>query len=205
MGALQKRCIETWEKYLPDYELRLWNEDNLPKQVLEHRYVKEMYRQKKWAFVSDYIRFFILNQEGGIYLDTDTEVLKSFNDLLEHEVFFGRTKDGFVAAGVIGAVAGHKVIKDILRVYDEDNEFGIYRTSPRTITTVLEQGSYEGVVVYDYQYFNPCDDGEKCTSDKLALAYTNNHWAESWVPYAKLRKMARRLDIFNLRKLIKFR
>ncbi|MEX0909951.1 MAG: glycosyltransferase [Candidatus Paceibacterota bacterium] len=204
MGGLQKRCTESWKKHLPSYEIKLWNEKNLPMEVVNHPYVKAMYQKGKWAFVSDYIRFWVLEREGGIYLDTDTEVLKSFDDLLEHNVFFGKTKDGVTAAGVIGAVAHHRCVQDILAVYDADTEYSNYRTSPRTITDVLSQNSYEDVVVYDYQYFNPCDDGEKCTSDKLSIAYTNNHWAESWVPHVKLRKFLRRVGImYFLKKMFR--
>ncbi len=202
MGRLQKACIESWKKHLPDYELKLWNEHTLPAEVMEHHYVKAMYLKGKWAFVSDYIRFWALNKEGGIYLDTDTEVLKSLDDLLEHGAFFGKTKDGITAAGVIGAIPGHRVMKDILKVYDDDREYGTYRTSPRTVTAALENGHYEDVAIYDYQYFNPCDDGEYCTPDKLALAYANNHWAESWVPFARLRKLARRSGLMSIVRLV---
>lgn len=198
MGPLQERCVASWRKYLPDYEFRLWNESNVPPEVLNHSYVQHMYRAGKWAFVSDFIRFWVLNREGGIYLDTDTEVLKSFDPLLQHNAFFGKTEDGFVAAGVIGATPGQRVIQDILRVYETDNVFSIKRTSPRTITEVLKEGSYPEVEVFDYQYFNPCNDGEKCTLDKLSSAYTNNHWAESWVPFAPVRKFLRRVGITKL-------
>lgn len=202
LGKLQQRCIDSWKKHLPDYQFKLWTENNLPKEVLEHPYVKTMYEKKKWAFVSDYIRFWVLNREGGIYLDTDTEVLKSFDDLLEHSVFFGKTKDGVVAAGVIGAESEQRVIKDILELYDKDQSFNTTRTSPRTVTSVLEKGNYEEVVIYDYQYFNPCDDGEKCTDDKLFLAYTNNHWAESWVSFSRLRKFLRRFGVMRIFKYL---
>ncbi|MCB9819651.1 hypothetical protein H6789_03030 [Candidatus Nomurabacteria bacterium] len=198
LTPLARRCIASWEKHLPDYQLKLWNESSLPVEVMEHPYVQAMYEQKKWAFVSDYIRFWALKNEGGIYFDTDTEVLKSFDDLLEHDVFFGKSKDGFVAAGVIGTVPEHQVIQDILNVYNDDKVFSTQRTSPRTVTDVLERNSYPDVVVYDYQYFNPCNDGEKCTLEKLSLAYTNNHWAESWVSYAKLRKLLRRYGIISI-------
>lgn len=195
LGSLQKRCIASWKKYLPDYKFKLWNEKNLPSEVMDNSYVQSMYKKRKWAFVSDYIRFWVLEKEGGIYLDTDTEVLKPFDDLLEHSVFFGKTKDGYTAAGVIGAVPHHRVIQDILSMYENDREYSMNRTSPVTITNVLEKNSYEDVVVYDYQYFNPCDDGERCSPDKLSIAYTNNHWAESWVSFRWARKLARRLGI----------
>ncbi len=197
LTPLAKRCIDSWKQHLSDYDFKLWNESNIPREVMEHPYVKSMYEKGKWAFVSDYVRFWALSREGGIYLDTDTEVLKSLTPLLSHEAFFGRTKDGFVAAGVIGATSGHQVIEDILKVYEADTEFSTGRTSPRTVSEVLKKGNYPGVVVYDYQYFNPCDDGEKCSSDKLAVAYTNNHWAESWVRFAKARKFFRRVGVMG--------
>lgn len=195
LTPLAKKCIASWHKYLPDYEFRFWNEENSP---MSHHYVAEMYRQKKWAFVSDYIRFWALEREGGVYLDTDTEVLKSFNDLLETGAFYGKTKDGVTAAGVIGAVPHHQSITDILAVYDADTEYSIERTSPRTVTDVLTIHAYNDVVVYDYQYFNPCNDGERCSATKLQHAYTNNHWAESWVSFRRARKLARRIGLIAL-------
>lgn len=196
---LAKRNIESWKKYLPDYKLKMWNEVNSP---MHHHYIQEMYKKKKWAFVADYIRFWVLEKEGGIYLDTDTEVLKSFDSLLQHKVFFGQTKDGITAAGVIGAVPHHEVIREILSVYDNDHIYDIKRTSPRTVTDLLKLKKYDDVTVYDYRYFNPCDDGEKCTPDKLSLAYTNNHWAESWVPFASFRKLARRIGLIKFLKVV---
>lgn len=201
LTPLAKKCIESWKKYLPDYELKLWNETNSP---MQHHYVQEMYKQRKWAFVADYIRFWALEQQGGIYLDTDTEVLKSFDSLLGHEAFFGKTKDGVTAAGVIGATPHQPVIKDILEVYDNDRAYDLKRTSPRTITDVLSKKTYPDVKVYDYQYFNPCDDGEECGPDKLAQAYATNHWAESWVSFRRARKLARRLGVMKFLKNLKF-
>jgi len=107
-----------------------------------------------------------------------------------------------VAAGVIGSVPGHQIIKDIVSVYDNDTDFDTYRTSPRTITSVIEKNHYPDVVIYDYQYFNPCNDGEPCTSKKLELAYTNNHWAESWVTHAKFRKFLRKFGVMNVLKKV---
>ena len=200
LTPLAKRCIASWQQYLPEYESKLWNEENSP---MDHHYVQHMYAAGRWAFVSDYIRFWALEREGGIYLDTDTEVLKSFDDLLEHSAFFGKTKDGITAAGVIGAVPHHQAIKDIVAVYDADTTYSIERTSPRTVTDVLTKNDYRDVTVYDYQYFNPCDDGERCTPEKLQRAYTRNHWAESWVPYRRLRKLARRLGLMQFLKRLK--
>lgn len=193
-SKLAETCLASWKKYLPDYELRFWNEDNAP---MDHPYVQQMYQAGKWAFVSDYIRFWALEREGGIYLDTDTEVLKSFDDLLAHSAFYGQTKDGVIAAGVIGAEPHHPSIQAMLARYDALVGDTQQYTSPQVVTEVLCQKRYEDVTVYDYRYFNPCDDGERCGVDKLTLAYTNNHWAESWVQFAKLRKLLRRLGLMK--------
>ncbi len=201
LTPLVERCVASWQKYLPDYGIKKWDETNSP---MDHHYVQAMYAQKKWAFVSDYIRFWALAREGGIYLDCDTEVLKSFDDLLHHKAFFGQTKDGMTAAGVIGAIPHQQVILDILAVYDADKAYTIARTSPRTVTDVLATGKYADVAVYDYRYFNPCDDGEVRTKEKLVLAYTDNHWAESWVSFARARKLARRLGIMPFIKKLNF-
>lgn len=200
LTPLAKRCIESWKKYLPEYEIKRWDESNSP---MQHSYIQAMYAKKKWAFVADYIRFWVLSREGGIYLDTDTEVLKSFNPLLTHKAFFGKTKDGVTAAGVIGAVPQHCCIQAILAVYDDDKAFTVSRTSPVTVTNILENGNFSDVAVYDYQYFNPCDEAERCTTEKLTLAYARNHWAESWVPYARMRKVLRRTKVMPLIRYLK--
>lgn len=204
LPPLAKKCVASWQRYLPDYELKLWNEQILPKEVLEHPYVKAMYQQKKWAFVADYARFWALEQYGGVYLDTDTEVLKNFDPLLQHRAFFGQTKDGVTAAGVIGALPQHPIIAKIKKTYDTEDT-SQSRTSPQIVTEVLsDMGNEEkeGVEVYDYRYFNPCDEGEKCSNKKLALAYANNHWAESWVPFRRARKLARRLGVMPVLKWV---
>ena len=199
LTPLAERCLSSWKKCLPDYEIKCWDETNSP---MSHSYVQVMYAKKKWAFVSDYIRFWALEREGGIYLDVDTEVLKSFDDLLTDKVFFGKTKDGVTAAGVIGAIPHHQCVKDILEVYENDHAYTIERTSPLTVTDTLKKNTYKDVKVYDYQYFNPCDDGEVCDHYELKQAYARNHWAESWVPFRRIRKLARRLGLMPFIKKI---
>lgn len=199
LSPLGEKCLASWRKYLPDYEIKRWDETNSP---ITHPYVQKMYQAKKWAFVADYIRFYVLAREGGIYLDTDTEVLKSFDDLLHYPAFFGQTKDGVTAAGVIGAVPNHPAILAMLSEYDKAETVESVRTSPMVVTDVLKIGTYTDVQVFDYRYFNPCDAGEKVTPEKLALAYTNNHWAESWQLFPSLRKFARKIKVMPfLRKL----
>ena len=87
MPELAQNCIASWHKHMPDWEYRLWNEDNFDVDMVP--YTKEAYEAKKYAFVSDYVRLWALYHEGGLYLDTDVEVFKSFDTLLEYKAFGG--------------------------------------------------------------------------------------------------------------------
>ena len=195
LTPLAKRCIESWKTYAPEYELRFWSEANAP---MQHPYVKAMYAKKKWAFVSDYVRFWALEREGGIYLDTDMELLKPLDRFLDDGAFFGRTKDGYVAAGIIGSVPQHPIMRAILDFYDTDTQFSIENSSPKVVTRVLGAHPEAEVQVYGSDYFYPCDDGEACPKAALAAAYATHHWAESWVPFARARKLARRMGVMPL-------
>lgn len=91
-----KFCIETWKKYLPEYEFKLWNEDSF--NVNSIRFTKEAYEQKKWAFVSDYVRVWALYNYGGIYLDTDIEIRKPLDKFLSKQLVLGTDELGFLTA-----------------------------------------------------------------------------------------------------------
>lgn len=114
-------CIESWKKYCPDYEIIEWNETNYD--FTKNEYMRQAYEAKKWGFVPDYARLDIIYEHGGIYLDTDVEIIRSFDELLSNECFFGfeDTGDGeyFVNCGQgFGAVAKHNVIKTARDLYD---------------------------------------------------------------------------------------
>ena len=87
MPELAQKCLASWHEYMPDWEYRLWNEDNFD--VNSTSYTKEAYEARKYAFVSDYVRLWALENEGGVYLDTDVEMFKSLDDLLELGAFGG--------------------------------------------------------------------------------------------------------------------
>lgn len=197
LGKLESRCISSWKDNLPEYDVKLWNEANSP---MESNFVKEMYSRGKWAFVSDYIRFWVLYNHGGIYLDTDMEVLKSLDDLLDDEVFFARTSsDGYISCGIIGAEKGNMYVGKILEYYNSITDFDNVETSPEIVTKVL---GGEDITVHEANLFYPCNAGEKCDSDKLNNAYTNHHWSESWVRYRMLRKFLRKIGVLALLKKI---
>lgn len=115
-----KRYMESWQKFCPDYEIVRWDENNYD--VGKIQYMKEAYECKKWGFVPDYARLDIIYQEGGIYLDTDVELVASLDPLLNDEMFCGFTCDYSIVLNGFGAVKGHSLIKE-LRDYYEGKSF----------------------------------------------------------------------------------
>lgn len=111
-----KHCIETWKKYLPDYEIIEWNEDNFD--INYNDFTKQAYEQKKWAFVSDVARLYALYTEGGIYMDTDVEVYQSLDKFLNEEGFTGFEVVHYPATATMGSIKGNPVIKMMLDYYD---------------------------------------------------------------------------------------
>lgn len=109
-------CIESWKKFLPDYEIKEWNEDNFD--VNEIQFTREAYRLKRYAFVSDYVRIYALYHEGGIYIDTDVEVLKSFGNKIDNRSFMGIELRGRqIATAVLGSEPKEKWAADMMCYY----------------------------------------------------------------------------------------
>ena len=117
MPQLAKDCIASWHKYMPDWEYKLWNEDNFD--VYSIPYTKEAYEAKKYAFVSDYVRLYVLNKEGGLYLDVDFEVYRSFDNLLHWNAFAGfeGSKHAPLMMGVIASCRDGVWVKEQLGHY----------------------------------------------------------------------------------------
>ena len=121
MPELVERCVASWKMHMPDWEYRLWNEDNFDVSAAP-QYVQEAYAAKKYAFVSDYVRLCALEREGGLYMDVDFEVYKSYDDLMEqYEAFAGYegSKRNPVMMGVIAAKAHHPFVQGMMQTYDE--------------------------------------------------------------------------------------
>ena len=183
---LAEKCIESWKKYCPDYELIEWNEDNID--LNESTYIKYCYDNKKWAYLSDYIRLSVVEKYGGIYFDTDVELVKSIDDMLKFEAFFGFEADDYVASGLgFGAVAHHRVIQLMLEEYlllgkqiEETREFvgcPILNTKALIKCGLLRNGEYQevqGAHIFPADYFNPYDDATgrlNITSNTVSI-----HW-----------------------------
>ena len=111
-----KRCIESWKKYMPDYEIIEWNEDNFD--INYNDFTKQSYELKKYAFTSDVVRLYALYTQGGIYMDTDVEVYKPLDEFLNEEGFTGFEDINYPVTATMGCVKGNPVIKMMLDYYD---------------------------------------------------------------------------------------
>lgn len=128
-SEIVKKCIKSWEQYCPDYEIILWNEDNFD--INSNTYVKEAYDSKKWAFVSDYIRLYALYTQGGIYIDSDVELLRPLDDIIENEhAVTGYSASNWIPTGLMAAEKDNIWVKKLLEYYD-DRHF------------ILSDGSYD--------------------------------------------------------------
>ena len=160
-----KNCIETWKKHMSDYEIMEWNESNIDLNLFD--YSKEAYNNKVWGFVADPIRIWALYNYGGIYLDTDVEVYKSFDNLLDNKFFIGFEQPHYFGNATIGAEKGNELLKEILDEYNKKKfvvkeNWWEYETGPMIVTDVLskyvnrdsmEYQEHEKLKVYPKKYF----------------------------------------------------
>ena len=196
-----RKCIDSWKKYFPEYEIVQWNEDNY--NVRKNEYIRGAYESQKYAFVSDYVRFDVLYRYGGLYFDTDVEVICSFDDILKNGSYMGCEIDGNKGSDIsilvnpglgMAAPSRLELYKDILDYYDKQNFYdsngNINTTTVVTRTTqiLLEKGlknipeiqQVGQITIYPKEYFNPRN------NNTGTLQKTNNthsiHWyAQSWV------------------------
>lgn len=209
---LAKKCIKSWERFLPDYKIIKWSEDNVD--LNECSFIKEAYDNKKWAFVSDYVRTKALNEMGGIYFDTDMEVTKDISLLLNNETFLGVEDTGFVAVGVW--YEKHKnsfLTTELLKKYKSLNGFDVDKMSelsiPKLISEILNKygfknGSNEiqvlknNIYIYPRDYFYPYSYNweNNVFSDNTCMIH---YYDASWIP------LKDRIEINLVRKIGKKR
>jgi len=120
LTPLAEKCVDSWRRLMPDYEIKRWDESNYD--FNKNKFMANACRQKKWGFVPDYARLDIIYNYGGIYFDTDVEVLKPFDEFLKYPAFCGFESKHFVALGLgFGAEKGNKIIKEMMSVYENMN------------------------------------------------------------------------------------
>jgi len=193
--AIQKR-IEKNNAVLAGYEIKIWGEKNMPELP---PFARRAYQEKKWAFVSDYIRFYILFHEGGFYLDTDVEVLKSFEGLRRHSFVAGWDRENrYIHTFTIGAESFHPFVERVLRTYDK-LKAGTYPTSPMVLTDCFHKYQAKGnLVILPSKYLCPQEEGERASAVSFEFAYTNHLWQESWRRFVLLRRFLRRIGVIKL-------
>ena len=116
-NKLIRSCMDSWKATCPDYEIIEWNESNIDIASLP-RYPRKAHEDKKWAFVSDYVRFLVLYESGGIYLDTDMLLVKSLDPLLDNSCFFGYESKNKINGAIIGAERNNEFIEKVIAKYD---------------------------------------------------------------------------------------
>lgn len=194
-----KKCIASWKKYLPDYEIKEWNEDNFDVNIIP--YTHDAYEAKKYAFVSDYARFWILYHYGGVYFDTDVEVIKSLDDLIDNGAFMGWEKtssDGIssIAPGLgLAASKGQVFYKEVLdsferlNFYKDDGDRNTYTMIPMVTDLLLQKGLrkdgdlqvVEDITIYPSDYLCPMD-AVTGKVDFTSNTYTIHWYTMSWLP-----------------------
>ena len=217
-----QKCIASWRKYLPDYEIKEWNESNFDVNIIP--YTTEAYKAKKYAFVSDYARFWILYKYGGLYFDTDVEVIKNMDDIIAKGPFMGcenEAKAGAtpaqlgVAPGLgLGVNPGLGLYGEILNWYNTHHFItwtGVIEKNVVDITTeilnkngieILDDGVLKssGILIYPKEYFCPKDyiTGEMNITDKTKSIH---HYSATWVGNKRtyIDKVIKRLKFILIR------
>jgi len=193
MPPLAKKCIASWQKYLPEYQINLWNEDNFDLSLFS--YTEEAYKFRKFAFVTDVVRLYALYNEGGVYMDTDVEVLKPLDPFLSHPAFSGFEDEKNVPTGIMGAEKGSLWVKENLDYYNNRHFISADGTPDLTtnVSTITQYMLGKGLIrnnslqefpglvtIYPKEYFcpiNPRTRKVEITSNTATIHLFMGSWA----------------------------
>lgn len=193
MPALAEKCISSWKRYLPDYEIKRWDESNFD--VYAIPYTKDAYLSGKYAFVSDYVRFYALYNEGGCYFDVDVEIIKDLSPILTRGPYLGIESGIMVAPGLgMAAEARMPFLLECMEFYSNLSFFRKdgsmnYDTVVFHVTSLLEKKGLKesdeiqyvaGFYIYPKSYFAPIDYETK-KINITSNTYTIHHYLASWV------------------------
>lgn len=192
LPELAEKCIESWKKYCPDYEIIRWDENNFD--INCNQYVKEAYEARKWAFVTDFVRLYTVYKYGGIYLDTDVELLKSLDDLLDYSGFIGFENREFINTGLgFGASKNNGIIYQMLADYKEipfikeDGTYDLTTCPHRNTKALIKKGLtlnnskqiIDNVIFLPIEFLNP----KEYETGRISLTdntYSIHHFSSSW-------------------------
>lgn len=188
-----KKCIESWKKYCPDYQIMEWNETNCDLDCCA--YVREAYEAKKWAFITDVVRLHVLVEHGGIYMDTDVEVLKPLDGILSYAAVSGFETEKQIPTGLMACEKGHPLFVELLHDYDDahfiqsDGSYDLTTNVKRVTDICLKYGlqlnnqfqTVNGFTFFPKEYFCP-KDYDRETYTITENTYTIHHFNGSWLP-----------------------
>lgn len=183
--ALMQRCINSWRRFCPDYEIIEWNEDNFD--VSQSDYTREAYEEKKWAFVTDYARLWVVHQHGGIYLDTDVELVKPLDELLTYPAFFGFEDAEHIATGLgFGAERGNPAVEAMLWGYDgvhfrlADGSLDLLPCPVRNTKAIGFGGATDKVICLEHATLFPPEYFCPLSADCVNMRRTENTYSIHW-------------------------
>ena len=200
MPEMALKCITSWKKYCPDYTLKEWNEDNFYLDM--YPYVREAYEARKFAFVTDVVRLYALLHEGGIYMDTDVEVIRPIDSLLQYAAVSGFETEKDIPTGLMAAEQGHPLFRELLEEYEgihfvlSDGTYDMTPNVARITRTCLKYGfvpnnqmqTVHGFTLLPKDYLCPksySDRKIQLTSNSLCI----HHFAGSWLPPSRKKKL----------------
>lgn len=184
-NKLSELCINSWKRVMPEYEIFEWNENTLDIEALckKNRFLARCFELKLWAFVSDYIRLYVLYSEGGIYLDTDVETLKSYDSLLDNKVFMGYERGQYIATAVIGAEQGNPLIKRLMKFYEDEIWCVSFINNPIIFKYLQDKEPiwFAECTLYPEEYFSPYLPGKNYesvieTKDTFSIHWYTQNW-----------------------------
>lgn len=200
-SKLTEVCMNTWYRNLQDYQIIEWNETNLQLDVLcrKNAFLKKCVDLKLWAFVSDYLRLYILFREGGVYFDTDIEVIKSLNPFLDRDMFIGYEEISQIGTAVIGATKENPKIKKLLEFYEQDVWNVNYYINPIIFKNVIKENPdiFSNLEILDRNIFSPYS----LLSENNGLVERRESYTIHW--YSKNWGMSRKGYVFLNTKHIK--
>ena len=208
-----QKCIDSWKNIMPDWDIIIWDTKRFD--IHKNTWTNQAFESKKYAFVADYIRFYALYNYGGVYLDSDIEVLKSFNNLIQNKCFFGFEYSGAPEAAVVASEKNNNWIKIALEWYENKefiNKDGTYNitTCPIILKYAFEKAynislidngviqKIEDISIFPYEYFSP----KNGFTDKIICTqntYCIHHFNSSWLKLGFFKRKKRLIHIFLIK------
>lgn len=212
MPVLAEKCLASWSKYLPEYKVMVWNEDTFD--IDAHPYTREAYQARKFAFITDYVRLWALKEHGGVYMDTDVEVIRPLDEFLDNPAFSGFEDETHIPTGIMASEKNGQWVSEQLAYYNDRHfikDDGSLDTTTN-VTIMCDNMSKEGFVlknsrqnfkgiieIYPKDYFCP----KSYRTGKIHLTpntHTIHHFAGSWhSPWQRFKSFIKPL-FFRLRK-----